>query len=137
MKDIKEITIQFENCETYTFKREELLNFFIGGIKKNIHLCANAVIEEYESDSILISIPIKYAKKKRKSFGFLEEENIIDRTKRTKDITNIWIKYNDDKEESIGCPWIGDNEFNNPAQQTTLMDHNGNSLFIISISRDN
>lgn len=133
-KDIEEVTIQFENCETFSFKREDISNIFLHSIRKNISICLNAVIEDYEAEDIWFVLPLKVAKRKQKIFGFGEEESFLDRVMNNNDITHFYLKYNTGEEECISCVWEGDNNFYNPAQISKIEE---DEYFTISISKDN
>ena len=71
-KDIVEVTIQFENCECYTFTREEISNIFLHNIVRHISICANAVIDDNEAQDIWFVLPYEIANRKQKIFGFGE-----------------------------------------------------------------
>ena len=133
-KDIVEVTIQFENCEIFTFKREEISNIFLHSIRKNISICLNAVIEDHEAEDIWFVLPLEVANKKQKIFGFGDEQSFIERVENNKDITHFYIKYNTGEEECVSCVWEGDSDFYNPAQVSKIED---DEYFTISISKDN
>lgn len=133
-KDIEEVTIQFENCECFTFKREDISNIMLHSIRKNISICLNAVIEDYEAEDVWFVLPLEVAQRKQKVFGFGEEETFIDRVSKTKDITHFYLKYNTGEEECVSCVWEGDNDFVNPAQLSGIEEE---EYFCISISKDN
>lgn len=138
-KDIEKISIQFENCEEFTFTKKELSNLFLNHIRKNISICINAVIEDYEAEDVWIVIPIGIANRKVKAFGFMEPESLIDRVglskdKPIRDITHIYLYYNTGEEECISCVWHGDNDFDNPAQVCKIEE---GKYLTISISERN
>ena len=102
-KDIVEVTIQFENCECYTFTREEISNIFLHNIVRHISICANAVIDDNEAQDIWFVLPYEIANRKQKVFGFGEEESLIqrlglDKKKPIRDITHFYLKYNTGEE---------------------------------------
>lgn len=139
LKDIKSIEIQFENCEVFFFLREEISNISFYNIHKNISVCSNAVVEDYEAKDVWIVIPKEIAERKQKVFGFFEEESLLDRLgltkeRENKDITNIYITYNTDEEETISCVWEGDDDYYNPAQVQNIEE---DKYLTISISRKN
>lgn len=93
-KDIVEVTIQFENCECYTFTREEISNIFLHNIVRHISICVNAVIDDNEAQDIWLVLPYEIANRKQKVFGFGEEESLIqrlglDKKKPIRDITHF------------------------------------------------
>lgn len=142
-KDIAEITIQFENCEAYTFTREEINNIFLHNIVKHISICANAVIEDYEAQDVWFVLPYEIADRKQKVFGFgPDEESLIqrlglDKEKPIRDITHFYLKYNTGEEETISCIWEGDSDYNNPAQKAEIVEDGDEKYVTISISKDN
>lgn len=141
-KDIAEITIQYENCEIHTFTKDEICNVFFHNIVKHISTCINAVIEDYEAQDIWMVIPYEVATKKHKVFGFMAEENLIDRLglerkNQIRDITHFYIKYNTGEEETISCIWEGDSNYDNPAQKAELIEDGDEKYVTISISKDN
>lgn len=141
-KDIVEITIQFENCECYTFTKDEICNVFFHNIVKHISICLNAVIEDYEAQDVWLILPYEVAVKKHKIFGFLAEESLIDRLgiekeKQTRDITHFYIKYNTGEEETVSCIWEGENNYDNPAQKAEILEDGEEKYLKIYISKDN
>lgn len=141
-KDIVEVTIQFENCECYTFAREEICNIFFHNIVKHITVCLNAVIEDYEAQDIWFVLPYEIADRKQKVFGFGEEESLIqrlglDKKKPIRDITHFYLKYNTGEEECVSCIWEGEENFDNPAQKAEIVEDKKNKYVTIYISKDN
>ena len=133
-KDIEEVTVQFENCECFSFKKEDVSNIVLHSIRKNISICLNAVIEDYEAEDVWFVLPLEVAQRKQPIFGFGEEESFLDRVSKTKDITHFYIRYNTGEEECISCVWHGDDDFINPAQLSGIEEE---EYFCISISEDN
>lgn len=124
-KDIKYIEIQFENCEVANIPREALNNFWLANIKLNIHICANAVIEDKEAETVWMVIDKEYTDNHYSSFAdYFEDKkpNITDRLTNYNDITHIYINYNDGTEDCYSCVWAGDSEYNNEAQIVTIED---------------
>lgn len=141
-KDIESIAIQFENCEVFEFKREDIANVFFHNIRKNISVCLNAVIEDYEAEDIWLVIKKEAAERKEKVFGFGEEQSFIDRLglsdgKQMRDITHFYIKYNTGEEETVTCVWIGDSDFDNPAQVNGIETEYDEEFVTVSISEAN
>ena len=141
-KDIVEVTIQFENCECYTFAREEICNIFLHNIVKHISICSNAVIEDYEAQDIWFVLPYEIADRKQKIFGFGEEESLIqrlglDKKKPIRDITHFYLKYNTGEEECVSCIWEGEENFDNPAQKVEIVEDGKDKYVTIYIGKDN
>lgn len=141
-KDIVEVAIQFENCELYTFTREEISNIFFHDIKRHISVCLNAVLDDYEAQDVWLVIPYEFAARKQRVLGFDEEESLIDRLgvekeEQIKDITHFYIKYNTREEENFSCVWEGEDDFYNPAQVAAIEEDNGRKFLTISISKNN
>lgn len=133
-KDIVEVTVQFENCEVFTFKREDISNIHLHSIRKNISICLNAVIEDYEAEDVWFVVPLDVANRTQKIFGFGEEQSFKDRVMNNSDITHFYIKYNTGEEECVSCVWEGEDDFHNPAQKSAIEE---DEYFTISISKDN
>ena len=141
-KDIVEVTIQFENCECYTFTREEISNIFLHNIVRHISICVNAVIDDNEAQDIWFVLPYEIADRKQKVFGFGEEESLIqrlglDKKKPIRDITHFYLKYNTGEEESVSCVWEGEGDFDNPAQKAEIIEDKTGKYVTIYISKDN
>ena len=136
-KDIERIDIQFENCEVFSIPRKDLSNIYLHNIRKNISICLNAVIEDYEAEDIWIVIPLEAAERKCKIFG-TDEESLLNRLgamsdKPIRDITHIYIYYNTKETECISCVWDGEDNYDNPAQKVQIEE----DYLTISISKEN
>lgn len=141
-KDIAKVEIQFENTEIFSFTKEEITNIFLNHIVKNISMCLNAVIEDYEAQDVWFVLPYETATRKEKIFGFDEEQTLLDRLGLTgkreiRDITHFYITYNTNETECISCVWEGDDNLDNPAQVAEIEELDGCKYLIISISKDN
>jgi hypothetical protein len=152
-KDIESITIQFENCEIIELSREDIANVYFHNIRKNITICINAVIEDYEAEDVWLVVREEAALRKHKVFGFGEEQSLIDRVgagenqRPVRDITHFFIKYNTGEEETVSCVWEGESNYDNPAQVCEIVsdsDEEGviacypnDKYLTISISKDN
>lgn len=95
MKNIKEIELVFENCQTMTFKAEQIKNIHIGNISQQVNrIAANAIAMLIYSDDVMIDI--------EKSTPFTEDElNLLDEVS----ITFLILKDEDGNETTIYVPF--------------------------------
>lgn len=137
IKDVTKIEIQFENCEVYSFDREEIGNMVLENITRHISLCLNAVVDKKEIGSTFIAIPLEYAKRKQDGI-FNDKTSLFERLgmevgKKIRDITHIYLEYNTGQEECFTVYWYGEDDYDNPAQEVFVAE----DMLCISIERKN
>lgn len=137
IKDVTKIEIQFENCEVYSFDREEIGNMVLDNITRHISLCLNAVVDKKEIGSTFIAIPLEYAKRKQDGI-FNDKTSLFERLgmemgKKIRDITHIYLEYNTGQEECFTVYWYGEDDYDNPAQEVFVAE----DMLCISIERKN
>lgn len=137
IKDVTKIEIQFENCEVYSFDREEIGNMVLDNITRHISLCLNAVVDKKEIGSTFIAIPLEYAKRKQDGI-FNDKTSLFERLgmevgKKIRDITHIYLQYNTGQEECFTVYWHGEDDYDNPAQEVFVAE----DMLCISIERKN
>lgn len=126
MKNLREITIGFENCECYSVSSEDIGNIIVSDIHSSIErVAANCVTELKTAHNVRIvflkkanipCIPFKDATKVTTLFSRLNSDNSI---------TAIKFTYEDGSSEDISLVWKdGNNSGNNEYQKvyTTLND---------------
>lgn len=121
MRDIEEITIVLENCETFTFCSGDV-SLLLDGLNKHIW----GGVEYNSVDHALIEI-----KKEAECNSELGEDW---RKRIHKDITQVWLKYDDDSEVGYHFDWdIENGEYENNYE--TDLDDRGAKVYIISRDR--
>lgn len=99
MNNVKSIDIVLENCEVYTFHREDIGDFEISDIREKIFRCACNAINKYKTAYF---VNIELFDTSRFQTTTFDENNKTDTFKRIlegNDITQIHIHYEDDTEE--------------------------------------
>lgn len=132
MKKYKTIELCFENCESLSFRSDEIEQFFIGGINTGIHTLRNNMIDEFRSCKYF-SIKIKPSGN-QKYYPFEQNESVsvlkFDRLNMSKNIVSARVIYEDDTEIDVSVPWDSAYEYVNEQQINTLNDDGSLSIEI-------
>lgn len=123
MNRIRNIQLQYENCEVLTIPAEYFLVFSCGEIKSSIDRIATNVISKVNFvDKLVFIVDNKFIGNKTtkdESFTFesLSGTKAYDYLKNRKDITHINVVYEDNTEDYIEIPWLGYSDYYNEAQE--------------------
>ncbi len=131
MKNIKEITIIFENCDAITFDTKDIGIMFFDDIKTEIARTARNSIQELNT-AAEIAIEL-YAFKINSSyspFNEFEEMPIASRIVEGNDIVSFVCKYEDNSTKTIYAPWGLCTQINE--YQSQAIGSNGNLYIVIS-----
>lgn len=135
MSTVKSIDIVLENCESYTFPKEDIGYFELSDIKEEISRCAcNAICKNKIAYCVSIEL---FDTNRMQQHSFKTEEEQTDVFKRIlegNDITQIYIRYEDDTEE---CYLVDYNELNEALgapneYQKSYISELGNLYVVIS-----
>lgn len=134
MNNVKSIDIVFENCEVYTFPKEDIGYFEISDIREKISRCACNAIDKYKTT---YCVNIEIFDTNRLQEDCIDSNVVADvfaRIVNHNDITQIHIHYEDDTEEQYLVDY---NELNealgapNKNQKSYISDL-GNLYIVIS-----
>lgn len=106
MNNVKSIDIVLENCEVYTFPKEDIGYFEISDIREKIFRCACNAVSKYKT---AYCVDIELFDTNRFQTTTFDENNKTDTFKRIlegNDITQIHISYEDDTEEQYLVDYI-------------------------------
>ena len=133
MNEFTSLIIGFENCETMTFKAEEIAAFSINGITKNLYNdWYNNRIREVQKSADMILALLPDANKTYSSYGI--EKNTFKRIQRLYDITDITIIKDDYSTENIFVKWCRDNDEINKYQTVDNLT-DGTLIIVVSEKR--
>jgi len=137
MKDIKNIELIFENCDSIAFNPEHLENIIMDDFKTRVHRCACNAIYKFDCANIIFIYIFKRANQTYQEFrmdGF--NRLMFDRITSANDITGIKLTYGLEDEEEISVDWEdGSNEYENKNQISRIT--NRGDLKILICSPDN
>jgi len=101
MNSVKSIDIILENCEVYTFPKEDIGYFELSDIREEIFRCAINVINKYKTAHC---VNIELFNTNRFQTNIFDEDDKTDTFKRIfegNDITQVHVKYEDNTEEQF------------------------------------
>lgn len=136
MSTVKLIYIVLENCEVYTFNKEDIGYFEISDIREEIFRCATNTIKKYKTAHCVNIELFDNHRFQTTVFGKNDKTDTFKRIFEGNDITQIHIKYEDNTEdhylvdynelnEALGAP--------NKNQKSYISDL-GNLYLVISES---
>ena len=131
MKNIKEITIVFENCDEITLDTKDIGIMLFDNIKTEITRTARNSIQELNT-ATEIAIEL-YASKINSSYSPFNEFDkmpIISRIVEGNDIVSFVCRYEDNSTKTIYVPWGQSPQINE--YQSQAIGSNGNLYVVIS-----
>lgn len=127
-KEIKSITLVFENCDEVTIPYKYIKQFYCEGIKGIIYKSKNRIVYGKECDYFILTISDTDIKTQ---YGY----PLFDRIFEYKDISYVYIKYDDNNEESIRLPWLDDDNNEDENQYQALSSDKNGCIYISVIKR--
>lgn len=124
-KEIQSITLLFENCDEATIPQENIKQLYCDGIKEVICKSNNQINIAKECDNLILTISNTDIKTQ---YGY----PLFDRIFEYKDISYVYIKYDDNNEESIRLPWLDDDN-NEDENQYQVQSSDKNGCIYISV----
>lgn len=115
---IKELKINFENCEVLTIPAEMIVWFCQKDISENSYMTHNKEIYVTKvAQEITVDI-----KGELESLDLLweEEKSPLQRISDSKDIVSFTTVFEDDSESEVYVIWEGNDDYFNPAQKTCV-----------------
>lgn len=136
MKDIKSLDIVFENCECISIETKYLYGFSLSGIDVSISRIALNCIHKMNSVKHTEIVICRDADKEYKPFGVDEyKTTVFDRISTDKDITSLYLRYQDGTEECYYPKWGGDSDYINTYQHSCITPK-GNLVLVIDEEYD-
>ena len=116
-KEIKKITLVFENCETCELDTSMFDRLAIYGITETIKafLPYKSTHKYYSCDDLILGINEKGLKQNTDCYGN-DYQPLEDRLKTCKDITAVDITYEDNTKQVIYVLWNDENDYENKYQ---------------------
>lgn len=134
MSSVKSIDIVLENCEVYTFPKEDIGYIELSDIREEIIRCACNSINKYKTIHCVNMELFDTHRRQEYCFDSNVVADVFERIAEGNDITQIHVKYEDDTEE---CYLVDYNELNealgapNKYQQSYISDL-GNLYIVIN-----
>ena len=124
-KEIKKITLVFENCETCDLDVDMFDRLAIYGIKQDIttHSPNNSVDKKYSCDDLSLEINEKGLIQNASSYDN-DYQSLENRLKTYKDITAVDITYEDNTKQEIYVLWNDENDYENKYQTIRQWSNN-------------
>ena len=107
IKALEYIELTLENCESIFVDKKDIIHFYIGDITENLFFDRGCdsfnVGESQDANFFTLTIPkgLKY-----KSFNSKTKYSVAKRLKKWRDITQITLHYDNDKEASCFVPYM-------------------------------
>ena len=118
-KEIKKITLVFENYETCELNPDMFERLSIYGIKQDITVfnSCKLIKKEYSCDDFVLEINKKGLKQNASSYG--NSYQSLENRLKAYDITAVDITYTDNTKQSIYVLWNDEDEYENKYQTIT------------------